>query len=309
MVTASGPDTIKLELVVDRASLEQQLGGTFGAPSGGGGAGAKGPGSRVGKPMFMEAGQKTGKTLGNLGKLVGISLGIMALVKLSKTMAATSNALQSVLGAIVDSFLAPIVAQLLPGLLKMMSKLIPPAAEAGADIAEALGLIPKAIDKWKTATGKEKKDLFTGIGVDAVKVLNPFLNIFGGMLPGKAGETFRTTQQNESRREGQRRADLGMPELSWLEKHILGPLPSSIAEANLKQFGPLFAGVHTPRQSLERIGGFDSDQMKQFMERQKATQPNFNIQITATDREGILAELLSKVDSVLRNDQSQGATP
>ena len=185
----------------------------------------------------------------------------------------------------------------------MMAKLIPPAAEAGADVAESLSVIGKGIDKWKTATTEEKNDLMKDIGKDLLKVVTG-APLWSKLLPGD--NDILTTGQQEVQRESQRRADLGMSELSWLEKHIIGPLPSSIAEANLKQFGPLFAGVHTPKQSLERIGGFDSAQMKQFTERQAATQPNFNITITATDREGILAELLSKVDSALRDSQSQG---
>ncbi len=310
MVTAGGAETIKLELVVDKASLEKQLAGAFGTPGTGGGE-TSSRGSRKGKPMFMEAAGKTEKSLGNLTKLVGIGLGIAALVKLSKVMAASTHALQSVLGAIVDSFLAPIVAQLLPGILKLLSTVIPSAAAAGKDVAEAFSVIGKGINKWMdpATTNKEKAGFVGDIFGDAAKIFNPMAMILSRVLPGKAGEAFLTTGQKDSRRESQRRADLGMPELSWLEKHILGPLPSSIAEANLKQFGPLFAGVHTPRQSLERIGGFDSTQMAQFMERQKATQPNFNIQITATDTEGILAELLTKVKDALRDDQSQGVTP
>ncbi len=101
------------------------------------------------KPFFMEAGKNLLKVLGPVAALLGIGLGVAALVKISKVMSTTSNALMSVFGAIIDSFLAPIAATLLPGILRGIAKLIPIAQKWGDKIASILkgDFIPK-MEKW-----------------------------------------------------------------------------------------------------------------------------------------------------------------
>ena len=147
-MVSGNTDTIKLELIVDRDALQQQLSTVFGTslgPTEGGIPAGVGVGSgKNKKPAKVDLGQQASKQLGNLARLTGISLGITALVKSSKVAQTTLGAMQSVLGAVVDSFLAPLVPLLIP-LITGTTKLVEPAMKAGERAADFLGEIKQDI--------------------------------------------------------------------------------------------------------------------------------------------------------------------
>lgn len=121
---------IKLEMTIDKAELERQLGTTFQGPAAGG-AGAGVTARR--KPSRVEPGPQMGKMLGKLAGLTGIAFTLNAILKQSKVISTTANAFNSIIGAILDSFLAPLIPLLIPVMEKLAS-LIQPAGALGSDV-------------------------------------------------------------------------------------------------------------------------------------------------------------------------------
>ncbi len=229
MVT--GNDTIKLELTVDRAAMEQQLGQVFDAgpvaPSVGGG--------RAGEGAKVAAGPSFGRMLAPLAALTGISLGITSLVRGSQVMSTTVGALNTTLSALVDSFLAPLAPYLVK-LIDLAAKLFP-AAEAAGEATKAKvdvvnwflgggkpGVLPEEVDKpdvvlegmrrlfldFPMLFGKAfneniqvilgQREEATGIG-DILEALNRRSAERLGVLPGGFPEGQRRVMEDPEKRE------------------------------------------------------------------------------------------------------------
>lgn len=135
MVSRTDADqTIKLELTIDRADLERQLGQTFQGPVAAGGTG--GPAARR-RPTRVEPGAQMGKMLGKLAGLTGIAYTLTSILKTSQVMSTTASAFNSIIGALVDSFLAPLLPLLIPVMRKLASYILP-AAKTGQEVADTV---------------------------------------------------------------------------------------------------------------------------------------------------------------------------
>jgi hypothetical protein len=151
MVTRNEDQTIKLEMVIDRAELERQLGTVFqtAGTGTGGGVAARGSGGAAGtsaqKPMHVDAAGGMGKELKQLRNLAKMYFGISAMVKNSQVLNTTLGAIGATMGALADSFLAPLVPLLMP-VLTELARFIPAMAKAGEDTAAALAAGGRAVN-------------------------------------------------------------------------------------------------------------------------------------------------------------------
>ncbi len=298
MVTPGGSgetQTIKLEMTIDKAELERQLGTVFGpsggnplspdgAPGGGRGSPRKpqkigptrpdatppGPGMRpltppdstggergaTSKPQKVDAAGKMLKGMKYMAGLVGIGLTLGAMLKLSKVMAAATHALQSILGAMIDSFLAPIMVELLP-VLKWIASMIPHASTAGQGIGDTIAEAKTLPEKLRQRRERERARYGSETGGDTMfalklaKVLGESvldtvkLGVQGGgaqqrailKLGGanterlKTPDWLRTGGQKAAESENAARERAGKRELGWF-KSLFGPLPKDLTRQN-----------------------------------------------------------------------------
>ena len=304
MVTPGGggeeSQTIKLEMTIDKADLERQLGTVF-QPAGAGGGGGTGVGGRgvSRKPQLVEAAGKMGKGIKYLAGLVGIGLTLTAMLKLSKVMAAATSAFQSILGAMVDSFLAPFM-PLMKELMEWLAQGIGPAGDIGAGAAEIIDYVRKGdikrdyqskrdryTDRYGEKEGGARMDLgmMKVAGESLMDTMRLGIQGLAGLAPGK----FNTPSQLETH--GQKaaideniRRDLrGETPLNWFKTNIMGPMGGDLSTGTVEK---------------EKAAKYAAEVYKDKMEN------HFNINITAMDREGILRE----VDEHLRDALSQGNT-
>ncbi len=198
---------ITLELTVDKAELERQLGEVFGGkggPAGGPGGGRgkdrlsflsddekkqlsgfreqkrakseqaelssflKPTSGESGKGIAVNPGAGFVKHLKSLGALFGIAVGITALVRQSKLLGEASKAFNSIMGAMVDMFIAPFMPMIAKALMKIAG-LIPVAGDAGQKVMDTIDRTKRMVsgdDKsgaWMEWLKGWKKE-FTDIG-------------------------------------------------------------------------------------------------------------------------------------------------
>jgi hypothetical protein len=109
-------------------------------------AGLKATSGTGGKGLPVTAGQGMLKVLGPIAALLGISLSVAGLLKLSKLAGSMLGALSSVIGAMIDSFLAPFMPLMAKGISWLARKGIPAAIKAGEKTFEWLAKVWKAVD-------------------------------------------------------------------------------------------------------------------------------------------------------------------
>ncbi|KKN86827.1 hypothetical protein LCGC14_0263860 [marine sediment metagenome] len=287
MVTGA-VDTIELKLVVDKAEMEQQLGQALvasGPPSAGAGP------SKGGIPV--EPGVKMGKSLAGIAKLGGIALGITALVKGSKVMTTTLGAFSTVMGAMVDVFLAPLMVQLLP-VLEKLAKWIPIAQTAGETVADIVRDAKTTFEKGPTPATKfmlggdqppgetrERGELWKKLGKSVIQQIWEVIkdpSIYG-----------------DPRKEAEMRARIGLAPLRGRGEYTGEVAP---------QIGSL-GGGQIPLRSLERILEFNNEQLKTFLER-RAERPNIDLTINGDNIEDIMSEVRRQIETVMRDKAIPG---
>lgn len=288
MVTG-GNDRIQLELTVDKAELEKQLGQLFQTPVGplgpgaAGAAGGAAPGTK-GRPAVIEAGGKTMSFLGNLAKLSGVAIGITALVKNSQVLGTTVGALNTTLFAIVDSFLAPLVPLLIPALNKI-AELIGPAQRAGQVTAETTGGVIEVTKELLGAggrQGKELRDAQKTFGLNVAKDLLDFLTpqAFGQDL-------FRGPTQQRMRAAGIERGGDPISNLAF-------GIAEFMANRGTAELGP------AARRGLSNMS---ESEVRRLISR-PAVQANFNISLDNID--DIVSEVRSELERISRDQYSRG---
>lgn len=288
MVTG-GNDRIQLELTVDKAELEKQLGQLFQTPVGplgpgaAGAAGGAAPGTK-GRPAVIEAGGKTMSFLGNLAKLSGVAIGITALVKNSQVLGTTVGALNTTLFAIVDSFLAPLVPLLIPALNKI-AELIGPAQRAGQGTAETTGGVIEGAKELLGAggrQGKELRDAQKTFGLNVAKDLLDFLTpqVFGQDL-------FRGPTQ-------QRMRAAGIESGGELISNLAFGIAEFMANRGTAELGP------AARRGLSNM----SESEVRRLTSRPAVQANFNISLDNID--DIVSEVRSELERISRDQYSRG---
>ncbi len=286
-------DTIELQLVVDRAQLEGQLGQAFTAtgPPSGKGVGAQG--------VPVSPSPSMGKMLAPLAKLTGIGLGMTALVRGSKVMSTTMGAFVTTMGAIVDSFLAPLVPLLLP-VLENLQKYIPKAAAAGD---AAVRIITSAKEELKADFGPG------GMGPFMVGSQRPVglpEDVSRGDVWKQAGQNLLDMLKDIAMRpslfmtpkaEAEMRAGTGLGEPPLTSGGFRGEFNPRVEALGSGQF---------PLQMLERILEFNDEKMKAFIEL-RGSRPNvYNFDITGDNIDDIMAQVRTEVATVVRDQRSRG---
>ncbi len=213
MVSSSPIESENIELVlsVNKADLERQLKDVFGGSGGLGGGGGMSDvkptsGESGGKGVPVQPGAGFIKHLKHLAILIGIPLSLAALIKSSKLMAGTLGALQSIMGAMVDSFLAPFMPKIAEGIGWLAEKGIPAAVAAGEKTLEAIRTTGMALG-FGEPSGKEQRgaagsiavrvadELFPAIGPNKKGVGTFWRDVFGG-----GPNTFEQTDLTRSQR-------------------------------------------------------------------------------------------------------------
>ncbi len=290
MVTGA-VDTIELKLVVDKAEMEQQLGQALvasGPPSAGAGP------SKGGIPV--EPGVKMGKSLAGIAKLGGIALGITALVKGSKVMTTTLGAFSTVMGAMVDVFLAPLMVQLLP-VLEKLAKWIPIAQKAGESVAKVVDQVVKEVG-GDISTGKF---------------------MFGGSRP--SGLPAEVTKQEVWKEAGKNLLNL-LKDIAMRPSIFMDPKTEAEIYARMGLDEPPrrrggFAGEFNPQiealgqgqfslSMLERILEFNNEQLKAFIELRGSRPNTYDITINGDNIDDIMNQVRSQVETVIRDERSKG---
>lgn len=233
MVQDIGEGRIKLEFVLDRAELESQLGQVFRATDPSGGGMPAGPaGGRARDPLVSEERRversdrreersDSKKSLRYLAMLGGIALGITAMVKSSQVLTSTLGALNSVLGGMIDSFLAPLVPLLMPAIQKL-AEFIPAAAAAGAVTAEGAADIITGLRQVAGSEGGDvRNEVLGGIGKTLLDMLTP--QMFGKDL-------YRSPPKRRLEEVQRIREEIGMPEVSFLERSLKYVKPETLRE-------------------------------------------------------------------------------
>ena len=159
-------EQISLELTVDQQQLEQQLNEIFGGTGAGRPAGGMAQvqptsGESGGKGIPVQPGAGFTRAFKPLLGLFGIGLGITALVKSSKLMAATSGMISSVLGAMMDTVLAPFIPLISEKIAWLAENGIPALQRAMETVAAFFGL---------GGTAEERRELRRKFGQ---RVLDP----------------------------------------------------------------------------------------------------------------------------------------
>jgi hypothetical protein len=216
-VVSPASDRIALEVTVDSAQLERELGQVFTSqapvsqlvgPRGQAmpstltppqpitppGEDPKDPEPKKRQTDYYKSSLRY---LSRLTAVTGIALGITALVKSSTVMSTTVGALNSTLGAMVDSFLAPLVPLLIPAINKLAS-LIPVMSEAGQSAATSVENVIAAV-KGETEDGVKISQAEVGkaIGLNFLDILSKGL-IGGGNVyssPHRGGIFGASTEQ------------------------------------------------------------------------------------------------------------------
>ncbi len=306
-MVSGNSERIQLELVIDQAELERQLGTVFQSPGGGVPGGVK-PALETGskaKPMMVDATGKMASGIGSLAKLSGIALGITALVKSSQVVGTTIGALNSVLFAMVDSFLAPLVPLLLP-LLTKLTKGIAPAAQAGQNVADTVSGL-KTLATGKTPGGKTlspeelssaRKEVAGNIGKDLLDIITP--EIFGK-------DIFRGPTQlamKEQGRGGTQPKFGGLNPFS-LALDLVDRFKFGMSKGAQGSGRQEFLGREMDPQTLQKLSGFDDASLKRFLEI-SATRPNVNINIDAGSIEEMISKVRDELNRLTRDDYSRG---
>ncbi len=166
-------------------------------------------GESGGKGVPVQPGAGFVKHLKHLAVLVGIPLGLAALLKMSKLAAGTLGALQSIMGAMVDSFLAPFMPKIAEGISWLAEKGIPASVSAGERTLEAIKTTGTAMG-FGNPTNSEQASAagtvlvavadalgqFAGVGLHGKKGLGSFWrDAFGG-----GPQTFEQTDLTHSQR-------------------------------------------------------------------------------------------------------------
>lgn len=263
----SEQQTIKLELTVDKAELERQLGQVFQGPMApeGGTGGARGRGPM--KPTRVEPGQQMNKSLKNLVHLAGIYFGISAMVKNSQVMSTSLNALGSVMGAMMDSFLAPLVPKLLP-VLNKIADMLPGAAKAGQTTAETIDDLGEFGNKLKQSREENRWKWNGPLTQVATGSIMDTLRWAGKGIPGVTGMIGEPTGISETERINKLRSQAGLGKLGWLST-ILGPTGAQRKETYSALFGETTPEGRMSSKTSQVVAKFDEEQMTQFLRAQE----------------------------------------
>ena len=187
MVTGADSGAIRLELTIDRAELEQQMNQVFGRTAVGGGP--MGPATRVNPREGVKVSPGAGFTqmLGKLGALTGIALGITAIVRSSKIVSTTAGALNTVLGAMIDVFLAPFAKDFANFVKWLAVTGIPFAKAVGAEVKSAISTMLDALGIGNPTEREQRKAQDTVTKKAAKVLLDPLgttFETFGMEKPG-----------------------------------------------------------------------------------------------------------------------------
>ncbi len=310
--------TIKLEMVIDRAELERQLGTIFQGPAGkaasgaagagaggGSGGGLAGPGGRrPGDPKqatLVRPDAGMAKQLQHLTRLAGIYFGISAMAKNSQILSTTMGALGSIMGAIMDSFLAPFMPMIAKALTKI-ADLIPKAAEAGEATVEVIDSLVKGPGKIKDVMAEKSAWGKFKMGAEMVDyaIGNTVKGVLGGLRDDSPG-WLQTSAAKEFRRVNVEREKSGLDPLpAWKRWTGTGPLPGDYRETTEARYGKEIApGITGTPELLSTLKQMNDNTLQRFIELSTKNAPKFEISIQGMTMDQIMDNLRREIDTKL----------
>ena len=314
MVSQADETTIKLEMMIDKAELERQLGTVFQTP------GAKGPMARDGKPMTRPGEPEKPTTvrpdggmnrqLSNLTRLAGIYFGITAMAKNSQIMSTTLGALGNIMGAILDSFLAPFLPMIAKALFKI-AEIIPIAAKAGEDTVAVIESVDEGIsalkEEWNSRSNFGKADLVADLadqGIqDALKMSFgaggfEIANLLSGGNLSKPG-WLKTTGEKAFGDVSSMREREGLPKMGFVER-LTGPSNDTTRETMDAAFGgEIMPGLRGGTGVLTALQQMQDSNLRAFIERSAKNSPKFEINIAGMPIEQVMDTLRKEIDTKL----------
>lgn len=271
------------------ASAAKELEGFRMAAAGGGatppatGPSATGGGQGITPPVRMNPGPMMLKALGPLALLAGISLSLVGMLKLSKVMGAATGAIQSMLGAIIDSFLAPLIIELLPDLLTLMAKLIPYARLAGEKAAETVRSLKDLLGQ--DSTSRERREG----GADLIDTLGQMFKAVDKITPERMDRDPVIGSVSAAA------AGIG----KGLDKIAEWVRPGSKED---------FGGRQTDFNTITQLQKMNDEKLGRFLELSASRGRNYVFNITGTSNEEILSAMRLELDALTGNIQ-RGVNP